>query len=187
VAQALTFAVPDDRLGEEVAAAIVPRQPGAVTAGELQRFAASRLAFHKIPRQIFFLNKIPLGASGKPSRRLLREGLPAPATPHAPLHVAPRNPMEQSLARLWSKELRVPEPGIHDHFFDSGGDSLGAVRFLSAVSQELKIDRLPIGLMMEAPTIAEIAVLLSGCSATTQEPNGAWSRCSRKAGEHPCS
>ncbi len=121
-----------------------------MTAGELQRFAASRLAFHKIPRQVFFLDKIPLGASGKPSRRLTREALPTPPVPLAPIHVAPRNPMEQALARLWSDELRVPEPGIHDHFFDSGGDSLGAVSFLSSVSQELKCERLPMGLMMEA-------------------------------------
>jgi thioesterase domain-containing protein len=69
--------------------------------------------------------------------------------------------MERTLARLWSDVLQVAEPGIHDHFFDSGGDSLGAVRLLAAISEELKRDRLPMGLLVEAPTIAEMAVLLA--------------------------
>ena len=161
VAQALTFAIPDDHLGEDVAIAIVPKDSGAVTSAELQRYAARRLAFHKIPRHYFFVDKIPLGATGKSSRQLMRDQLPELQQASTPARVAPRTTMEQTLARLWADVLHVAEPGIHDHFFDSGGDSLGAVRLLAAISEELERDQLPLGLLMEAPTIAEMAVLLS--------------------------
>ncbi|MEO7651792.1 MAG: thioesterase domain-containing protein, partial [Bryobacteraceae bacterium] len=178
VAEVLTFAVPDERLGEEVAIAVVPTHPGAVTAAQLQRFATSRLASYKIPRQIYFLDRIPLGASGKPSRQAVREALPVLASRPAPVHLAPRTPLEKTLARLWSETLRVAEPGVHDSFFDSGGDSLNAVYYLASISEELKRDRLPIGVLLEAPTIAELAALLSdghtppGSGVIALQPHG---------------
>jgi acyl-CoA synthetase (AMP-forming)/AMP-acid ligase II len=68
VAQAITFALPHDRLGEEVAAAIVLR-PG-MTAGEeeLRAFTAERLADFKVPRRIVFVAEIPTGPTGKLQR-----------------------------------------------------------------------------------------------------------------------
>jgi len=118
-------------------------------------YAAARLAFHKIPRHYFFVDNIPLGATGKSSRLLMQNRLPTLQQPFTPPHVAPRTTMEQTLARLWAEVLQVAQPGIHDHFFDSGGDSLGAVRLLAAISEELNRDQLPLGLLMEAPTIAD--------------------------------
>lgn len=124
VAQALTFPIPDSRLGEEVAVALVAGEPGAVTAVEMQRFAAARLAFHKIPRHFFFLDEIPVGDTGKPSRQGMRDRLPLLTPPPPPAHAAPRNALEKTLARLWAEAIRRPEPGIHDPFFESGGESL---------------------------------------------------------------
>jgi acyl-CoA synthetase (AMP-forming)/AMP-acid ligase II len=72
VAQAVTFAVRDDRLGEDVATAIVPTQAGALTVQQLRRFAATRLTFHKIPRRIYLVPEIPRGRTGKPNRAALR-------------------------------------------------------------------------------------------------------------------
>src|SRR5207253_1594255 len=71
VAQAVTFATHDHRLGEEIATAIIPRHAGAVTAQQLTRFAATRLAFHKIPRRIFLVSEIPVGRTGKADRAAL--------------------------------------------------------------------------------------------------------------------
>src|SRR5207244_9729497 len=83
VADVLAFAIPNDHLGEEVAIAIVPRADGAVTAPGLQRFAAARLPFHKIPRHYFFVDALPIGPTGKRSRQLLRDRLPALLRPGA--------------------------------------------------------------------------------------------------------
>jgi acyl-CoA synthetase (AMP-forming)/AMP-acid ligase II len=68
VAHCLTFAVPHDKLGEEVAAAIVLREGAAVDEYALRDYAAGRLAAFKVPRKIVFLQEIPKGATGKPQR-----------------------------------------------------------------------------------------------------------------------
>jgi len=68
VAQVVTFAMPHDKLGEEVAAAIVLREGKAATEKELRAFAAERLADFKVPRKIVFLPEIPKGATGKLQR-----------------------------------------------------------------------------------------------------------------------
>jgi acyl-CoA synthetase (AMP-forming)/AMP-acid ligase II len=68
VAVAITFALPHDKLGEEVAAAVVLREGGTVTAQELRTFASGRLANFKVPRRIVFVPQIPTGPTGKPQR-----------------------------------------------------------------------------------------------------------------------
>ena len=68
VHQAVTFAVPHDKLGEDVAAAIVLREGKTVTERELQDYANARLAAFKVPRRIVILDEIPKGATGKLQR-----------------------------------------------------------------------------------------------------------------------
>ncbi len=68
VAQAVTFALPHDKLGEEVAAAIVLREGRSATERELRDFVSARLADFKVPRKLVFLAEIPKGATGKPQR-----------------------------------------------------------------------------------------------------------------------
>jgi acyl-CoA synthetase (AMP-forming)/AMP-acid ligase II len=68
VAQCVTFAVPHDKLGEEVAAAVVLREGTAATERELRDFAATKLADYKVPRRIVLLAEIPKGATGKLQR-----------------------------------------------------------------------------------------------------------------------
>lgn len=68
VAQVVTFAMPHDKLGEEVAAAIVLREGQATTEREIRDFAAKRLADFKVPRKVVILAEIPKGATGKLQR-----------------------------------------------------------------------------------------------------------------------
>jgi len=68
VAQVVTFAMPHDKLGEDVAAAVVLREGKSTTEQELRAFAATRLADFKVPRKIMFLPEIPKGATGKLQR-----------------------------------------------------------------------------------------------------------------------
>jgi acyl-CoA synthetase (AMP-forming)/AMP-acid ligase II len=68
VLQCLAFALPHEKLGEEVAAAIVLREGEAATEHELRDFVATRLAQFKVPRKIVFLAEIPKGATGKMQR-----------------------------------------------------------------------------------------------------------------------
>jgi acyl-CoA synthetase (AMP-forming)/AMP-acid ligase II len=68
IQQCVTFAVPHDKLGEEVAAAVVLREGKTCTDRELREFAEKRLADYKVPRKILFLAEIPKGATGKLQR-----------------------------------------------------------------------------------------------------------------------
>ncbi len=75
VAQALTFAVPHAKLGEEVAAAIVLREGAETGDRAIRDFAAERLADFKVPRKVVILDEIPKGATGKLQRIGLAEKL----------------------------------------------------------------------------------------------------------------
>ena len=75
VGQAVTFAMPHERLGEEVAAAVVLRDGSAAEERELRRFVGDRLADFKTPRRIVILDEIPKGATGKVQRIGLAEQL----------------------------------------------------------------------------------------------------------------
>jgi acyl-CoA synthetase (AMP-forming)/AMP-acid ligase II len=75
VAQAVTFAMPHDKLGEEVAAAVVLRAGFDATPSEICRFVGERLADFKVPRRVVILDEIPKGPTGKPQRIGLAEKL----------------------------------------------------------------------------------------------------------------
>jgi oxalate---CoA ligase len=68
VHQCVTFAMPHDLLGEEVAAAIVLREGAQCDDRELRQFVAGRLADFKVPKKILILKEIPVGATGKLQR-----------------------------------------------------------------------------------------------------------------------
>ena len=68
VVQAVTFALPHDKLGEEVAAAVVAAPGAVLEAAALRAFAAGRLADFKVPRRVVIVDEIPKGATGKLQR-----------------------------------------------------------------------------------------------------------------------
>jgi acyl-CoA synthetase (AMP-forming)/AMP-acid ligase II len=75
VLQVVTFAIPHDKLGEEVGAAVVLREGQSVGERELRDFVAKRLVDFKVPRKVIFLEEIPKGATGKLQRIGLAEKL----------------------------------------------------------------------------------------------------------------
>jgi acyl-CoA synthetase (AMP-forming)/AMP-acid ligase II len=68
VSQCVTFAMPHDKLGEDVCAAIVLREGQHLAEKELRSFASERLAAFKVPAKIMILDEIPKGATGKLQR-----------------------------------------------------------------------------------------------------------------------
>jgi len=75
VAQAVTFAMPHERLGEEIAAAVVLRDGEDSDERAIRRFVGERIADFKTPRRIVILDEIPKGATGKVQRIGLAEKL----------------------------------------------------------------------------------------------------------------
>jgi len=68
VAQVVCFAIPHDKLGEEVGAAVVLREGQQATEAQLREYVAQRLADFKVPRKVLLLDEIPKGATGKLQR-----------------------------------------------------------------------------------------------------------------------
>ena len=75
VAQAVTFALPHEKLGEDVAAAVVLKEGTSATEKEIRKFASQRLTDFKVPRKVVFLEEIPKGPTGKLQRIGLAEKL----------------------------------------------------------------------------------------------------------------
>jgi long-chain acyl-CoA synthetase len=76
IAEAAVFGIPNERLGEEVAAVLVLRPGASLTEAELTSFLAETLAKHKIPSQIWFRDEpLPVNANGKFLKRELRAEL----------------------------------------------------------------------------------------------------------------
>lgn len=164
VAQAVAFALPDPRLGEDVAAAVVLRPGAKTTARELRRFAAGRLAEFKVPSRVVILEEIPKGPTGKLQRIGLAEKLGISGSEEAVASerarfVAPRNPVEETVAALWREVLRVDQVGVNDRFLDLGGDSLLATMLLSRIRQSLQLE-ISLTEFFDAPTVAEQAHLV---------------------------
>ncbi len=82
IAQACTFGIPHDKLGEEVGVVVVLRPEMTATEAEIREFASSRLAAFKVPRRVLVMDDIPKGATGKVQRIGLAAKLGlAPAVP----------------------------------------------------------------------------------------------------------
>jgi len=75
VQQVVTFAMPHDKLGEEVAAVVVLRENQDASEKDLRDFLGQQLADFKVPRKILFMDEIPKGATGKLQRIGLAEKL----------------------------------------------------------------------------------------------------------------
>ena len=78
VLETVAFAVPDDRLGEEVGVAVHLKRDAMLDAPGLREHMGSRLAAFKVPRYVWFLSEpLPRNANGKFLKRELREVLDA--------------------------------------------------------------------------------------------------------------
>ena len=157
VAEAVTFAVPHPTLDEDVTSAVVLRPHPVATPKDIRQFAIGRIADFKVPRQVLIVREIPKGPTGKVQRIGLAAKLglaTSTALPRA--FVAPRTPLEAALAKHWAEILQVEQIGIHDNFFESGGDSLLATDVLSHIYDIAQVE-LEASQFFEGPTVAEVA------------------------------
>jgi acyl-CoA synthetase (AMP-forming)/AMP-acid ligase II/aryl carrier-like protein len=172
VAQAVTFAVPDARLREEIAAAVVLRQHAAATERDLRQFVATRLADFKVPRRVLIVEELPQGPIGKLQRLGLVDklGLVAPKQAEPTRHpddTAPRTLIEEMLVGLWTQVLDLACVGIHDDFFQVGGDSLLVLQLLSRIRDALHVE-VPLLTFFEAPTVASLALHIETAQQAAQ-------------------
>ncbi|TCP59317.1 acyl transferase domain-containing protein [Tumebacillus sp. BK434] len=71
-------------------------------------------------------------------------------------YVAPRDETEQRIAEQWQELLGIGQVGVYDNFFDLGGNSLLATKFVTWLRDVFEID-LSLRLLFEANTVADVA------------------------------
>ena len=148
----------EGRSGDQRLVAYVVGNKELPTAGEWRTFLIQRLPEYMIPSLFISLEELPLLPNGKVNRR----ALPVPDASRPELRkafAAPRNPTEARLVELWTNVLALNQVGIHDDFFELGGDSILATRLVSRVRRVFGVE-LPLRELFWKPTVFELASLV---------------------------
>jgi len=135
-----------------------PDEPGPLAEdleSSVRRFLAARLPDPMIPAGYVGLARFPLTANGKVDRRALT-AIAAPSSTRRAEYVAPRTPVEESLAAIWADVLKLERVGAEDDFFDAGGQSLLATQVVSRMRQVFQVE-IPVRVVFQRTTLAELA------------------------------
>ncbi|WP_027255435.1 non-ribosomal peptide synthetase [Planktothrix agardhii] len=167
VKTAIVIAREDETEQKRLVAYIVPQTEGISTpqeqsllaVTELRQFLKAQLPEYMVPSAFVILESLPLTSNGKVDRR----ALPAPDFQSEEQYVAPRNPIEEILASIWVKVLKVEQVGIHDNFFELGGHSLLATQLISRIRKAFKVE-MPLRELFVAPTVAALAQVIKRVS-----------------------
>ncbi len=126
---------------------------------DLRAFLQTRLPDYMIPAAFVTLPSLPLTENGKLDRRALPA--PDPARPElATAYAAPRTPTERTLAAAWEHVLRLKQVGVHDRFFDLGGNSLLLVQLLARLGEAFPL-QIQMTHLFQFPTIRLLAAHLA--------------------------
>jgi amino acid adenylation domain-containing protein len=148
----------DERGGKLLVAYVVWDARQEPDSDKLRGYLKEKLPSHMVPSFFVTLEKLPLMPNGKVDRRALPEpesGLIEPKR----AFTAPRSPLEDVVAEVWSQVLGIKKIGIHDNFFDLGGHSLTATQVMSRIRQMLQVE-LPLRRLFERPTVESLAAYI---------------------------
>jgi amino acid adenylation domain-containing protein len=166
VHEAVALAREDSPGDVRLVAYVVGANGAAPAAGELRRHAAEALPDYMVPAAWVTLDKMPRTPNGKVDRR----ALPAPDGARADLgagFVAPRTPVEETVAEIWQSVLEVDRVGVRDNFFDLGGHSLLLMPVIDQLKKRLGVKLRPGELVL--PTLGQLAAL---CEERLSEQGG---------------
>ncbi|MDQ3982773.1 MAG: amino acid adenylation domain-containing protein, partial [Actinomycetota bacterium] len=178
---------------KRLVAYVVAPGEGAIPA-ELRSFLAERLPAELMPSYFVSLDALPLTPNGKLDRR----ALPAPnARQGVEERVLPRNPAEEAIAAIFAEVLELNEVGVHDGFFDLGGNSLRAMLVVARLRRQFAVE-ISVPTVFQAQTVADLAQMIAARMAATfhatfgmspgdqvPEPDGAETTTARAPGEDP--
>jgi amino acid adenylation domain-containing protein/non-ribosomal peptide synthase protein (TIGR01720 family) len=156
----------EDRAGQK---RLVAYLAGSAAVAELRAALKAQLPEYMVPSAFVVLPALPLTQSGKIDRRALpapEDGAPAEASA---AYAAPTTPAEEALSRIWAAVLRLPRVGVHDNFFEVGGDSILGIQIV-ARAQQVGLALTPRH-VFQHQTIAELA-RVAGSTRTIDAEQG---------------
>ena len=166
VREAVVLARRDGGADPRLVAYLVPEQAPGPAPAELRAYLKTRLPDYMVPALFVALDALPLTPNGKVDRN----ALPPPDHARPQLDgesAAPQTREEKILASIWADVLRVQNLGIHDNFFDSGGDSILSIQIVSKANQAgLRLTPKDI---FQYQTVAELAAAVDAAPAIEAE------------------
>jgi amino acid adenylation domain-containing protein len=163
IQEAIIEAREEESKSNRLIAYVVPAQGKAPTVSELCNYLKDKLPDYMVPSVFAFLDSLPLTPAGKVDRRTLPE--PGTARPRLDTaYVPPRTLLEEKVAKIWAKVLSLDRVGVHDNYFELGGDSLLATQVISRLREAFHIE-LPLRALFENPTVASLAVQITQTQA----------------------
>jgi amino acid adenylation domain-containing protein len=142
-----------------LAAYVVLSQRNETLVPELRTYLGKQVPAVIVPTDFVLLEQLPLTHNGKLDRR----ALPAPGQrgsgPRATF-VAPRTPVEETVAGIWKQVLQLERVGVRDNFFELGGHSLLASQVMARLRDAFCI-ALPLRTLFEQPTVEKLAVSIT--------------------------
>ena len=148
----------DDGDEKILVAYLVSRSGNEISSMAVNRFLRSRLPEFMIPSRYLFLQHFPVTPSGK----IDRKALPAPDRSRPEIdqsYVAPQKKIEHELIEIWKDVLKIDEIGVHDGFFDLGGDSIKAFKCVLRLDADKNI-KIPIIKVFQYNTVSRLAKYL---------------------------
>ncbi|MEM9774347.1 MAG: amino acid adenylation domain-containing protein, partial [Chloroflexota bacterium] len=135
VKQTVVMSRPAQSGENTLVAYVVLDQDALLNVTELRKYASTRLPEYMVPTTWVILDSMPLTDNGK----IDRQQLPEPDGSRPELenpYVAPKSETEKAIAEIWKGVLNIDRPGVHDNFFDLGGDSLLVVSALTKLRNQ---------------------------------------------------
>ncbi|MGJ5093276.1 non-ribosomal peptide synthase/polyketide synthase [Bradyrhizobium oligotrophicum] len=158
--------------GNQLVAYVAPRAPGDAAAAPAERLSATLIAAlrrtlpaYMVPARIIVLERLPALSSGKVDRK----ALPAPGIAAGRAFIAPGNPAEAAMAKLWAEVLGVAQVGVTDNFFELGGNSILSLKVIARLRRDPVLDgEIKLRDLLQKPTIR---ALLGSPAASSTRPS----------------
>jgi hypothetical protein len=148
---------PDSQNNLQIVAYLIPKHVTVPDQQTLVTFLRQQVPAYMIPAAFVTLDTFPKTSNGKINYR----ALPAPTlqTPDTAHYEAPRTPIEETLAGLFSNLTSVSRVGLYDNFFQLGGHSLLITQLASRIQSIFEVE-LSLRALFENPTIVDMAIMV---------------------------
>lgn len=148
-----------DEFGQHLLVAQAPEVVRVFKPANLSAALGRSLPDYMVPTSYVLLDEIPLSVNGKVDRNALADLGRAKASLPRKTQVAPFTATQVKIAEVWKRVLGCENVGIHDGFFELGGDSLRAIQCLNLLKERYRLD-LSLQNLFEAPNIELLARII---------------------------
>lgn len=137
-----------------------------ITAESIRSFLRTELADSFIPSYYVYMSAFPLNINGKVDKKALPD--PEEINGRTIGYEPPENPTEARMEKIWNEVLNKQQVGRNESFFMTGGNSLKAIRVISRISKEFKI-QIKVAEIFNHQTISQLSSLIDRLTGGASE------------------